>query len=122
VIALSELSTIIETLQELQRMHQLNLELLEQLDIVFKWIAETDIPIPNKEKLATLLYKTKALLKELYAPSTFKILQYRKLSDDSYHEGSNRRKVTRTAKMWLTLGHLQVLSWKLVEKPKRRYD
>jgi hypothetical protein len=87
VIALSELTTVIETLQELKRMHQLNLELLEQLDVVCKWIVETDLPITNKEKLADLLRKTKALLTELYASSsTTKILQYNKLSDVSYHD------------------------------------
>ena len=94
VIALSELTTVIETLQELQRMHQLNLELLEQLDIVFKWIVETDMPIPNREKLSSLLHKTETLIKELYLPNATKYLQYRMLSDESKQPRKPDDKVT----------------------------
>lgn len=64
-------------------MHQLNFELLEQLDIVFRWIIESDTPIPNSEKLRSLLVKVHALLEELYSSSP-KLLQY----------SINRRKVT----------------------------
>jgi hypothetical protein len=84
VIALSELSVIIETLKNLERMHQLNLELLEQLDVVFKWLIRNDIAIQNMDKLNSLLTKTQALLAEVYSSSP-KTLQYQKI---------NRRKVT----------------------------
>ena len=84
VIALSELSKIIDALQELERMHQLNLELLEQLDVVFEWIIKSDMPIPNGEKLSALFTKTEALLKELYFSSS-RTLAYRKLADEKKH-------------------------------------
>lgn len=80
---MSELTKIIETLQELERVHQLNLELLEQLDVVFEWIIKSDVPVPNREKLSSLLVRTHALLKELYSSSP-QILQYQAI----------RRKVT----------------------------
>ena len=79
---LSELSVVVETLQELQRMHQLNLELMEQLDVVFRWIINNDLDIPNKEKIVSLLNKTKALTKELYSTNTTKTLHYHKLADE----------------------------------------
>jgi hypothetical protein len=84
VIALSDLTQIIETLQELERMHQLNLEMLEQLDVIFRWIIDNDVPIPNSDKLVSLLTKSQSLMKELYFSSP-KTLQYRTVS---------RRKVT----------------------------
>jgi hypothetical protein len=81
---LSELSGIVTALQELERMYQLNMEMLEQLDVIFKWIIENDVPIPNSDKLVSLLSKNQALLQELYSSSPA-ILTYQKL---------NRRKVT----------------------------
>ena len=83
MIALSEVNTIIETLQELERMHQLNLELLEQLGVVFVWILENDVPIPNKDKLDALLNKMHSLMKELYSSNSLKILQYQKIADEN---------------------------------------
>ena len=84
MISLSELSTIIGTLQELERMHQLNLELLEQLDVIFQWILENDVAIPNKDKFDTLLSRMRSILKEIYF-STPKSLIYRKLTDEKKH-------------------------------------
>ena len=78
---MSELAKIIETLQELERVHQLNLELLEQLDVVFEWIIKNDMPVPNREKLSSLLVKTHALLKQLYSSSP-QIMLYRKIADE----------------------------------------
>jgi cytoplasmic iron level regulating protein YaaA (DUF328/UPF0246 family) len=72
-------------------MHQLNLELLEQLDVACGWILDNHITIPNSSLLASLLAKAKALLRELQSTEP-KIMQYQKLSDKSCH--SNRRKVT----------------------------
>ena len=92
---MSELAKIIETLQELERMHQLNLELLEQLDVVFQWIIKNDVLVPNREKLRSLLTKTHALIKELYSSSP-QIILYRKLSDEFLHDKDNRRRLDRT--------------------------
>jgi hypothetical protein len=78
---LSELSVIIETLQELERIYQLNLEVLEQLNIICGWILKNDVAIPNKDKLDSMFLKTQALLKELYFSSP-KTLHYRKLTDE----------------------------------------
>jgi hypothetical protein len=93
--ALSELSTIIKTLQELERMHQLNLELLEQYGVLCNWILETNVPIPNKEKLSSLLGKTQTLLKELYASDSPKFLQYQ-TSRRKVTEADDRRQGNRT--------------------------
>lgn len=82
VIPLSDISAIIETLQELERMHQLNLEILEQLNVTCEWILKSDISIPNKEKLDSLFLKTQALLKELYSSNSLRTLQYQKLADE----------------------------------------
>jgi hypothetical protein len=81
---LSELSKIIETLQELEQMHSLNLELLEQLNVACSWIVEHSIPIPNLSSLLSLLRKTKALLAEIQADEP-KLLQYQKLADEKKH-------------------------------------
>jgi hypothetical protein len=77
---LSNINTIIKTLQELERLHQLNLELLEQLNVISGWLVEHDIPIPNPQILYSLLAKTKSLLTEIEGGEP-KFLQYGKLSD-----------------------------------------
>jgi len=89
------LTEIIQSLEELKGMHQLNYELLEQIDIIFGYFRENNIRLPNEEKLVGLLSKALALLSEIRS-STPKTLLFHKLSDDSYHEASNRRKVNRT--------------------------
>ena len=90
---LSELSTIIQTLQELQRMHSLNLELLEQLDVVCQWIIENKLPIPNKEKLNSLLLKAQTLLQELYFEKTPTLL-HMKLSDENLQGDKSDKEFT----------------------------
>jgi hypothetical protein len=80
---LSKLTEIIDTLQEVERLHQLNLELLEQLNVISGWLVEHDIPIPNPHILYSLLAKAKVLLNEIQSDEP-KILQYRVI----------RRKVT----------------------------
>jgi len=45
--------------------------------------------------LSSLFVKSQTILNEIQA-DTPKILMYKKLSDASYHEPQNRRKVTRT--------------------------
>jgi hypothetical protein len=90
---MSELSTIVQSLQELQRMHQLNLELLEQLGIVCEWILANNIPVPNREKFNSLLRKTHALAQELYLSSP-KTIQYRKISDESLQGDKSDKEFT----------------------------
>lgn len=86
---MSELSIVIEKLEELEKMHQLNIEMLEQMGVIFDWIIKNDVPIPNREKLFSLLTKHNALLKELYN-ETPRILQYnvsrRKVTDGSWKD------------------------------------
>lgn len=72
---------IIETLSELRRMHQLNIELLEQLSVSCSWLMEQHIPIPNAEKIASLLNKAQSLIREIQSDEP-KILQYKKLADE----------------------------------------
>ena len=92
---MSDLSQTIQALQELQRMHQLNLELLEQLGVFFEWILNSEINIPDKEKFNSLFFKTKALLEELYCGKSYTFV-YRKPSDDFLHDKQNRRGLDRT--------------------------
>jgi len=80
---LSNLTTIIETLQELERLHQLNLELLEQLNVICGWLVEHNISIPNPQALYSLLSKATSLLNEIENNNP-KMLQYQAI----------RRKVT----------------------------
>lgn len=72
---------IIDTLIELKRMHQLNFELLEQLNVTCQWIIANNFPIPDKEHMSSLLNKSFTLLNEIQA-STPKTLQYQKLTDE----------------------------------------
>jgi hypothetical protein len=89
-LTMSELPSIIQSLQELQRMHQLNLELLEHLGVFFQWILDSKIDISNKEKFESLLHKTKALMNELYCLDSPKTLHYsairRKVTDNKSDE------------------------------------
>jgi hypothetical protein len=78
---LSKLTEIIETLHEVERLHQLDLELLEQLNVISCWLVENDIPIPNPHILYSLLAKAKALLTEIQSDEP-KMLQYQKLVDE----------------------------------------
>lgn len=77
------LSEIIDTLQELRRLHQLNLELLDQLSTSCGWILEHNISVPNAETICSLLSRAKSLLNEIQSDEP-KLLQYRVI----------RRKVT----------------------------
>lgn len=81
----SSLDTIIETLQELERLHQLNLELLEQLNVISGWLVEHKISIPNPQVLYSLLARAKSLLNDIQSDEP-KILQYQPI----------RRKVTES--------------------------
>jgi hypothetical protein len=56
-----------ETMQELQRMHQLNLELLEQLDVACSFLLQNQVKIPNKSTFKSLLRKAWALMDEIRA-------------------------------------------------------
>ena len=78
------LSETIETLQELKRMHQLNIELLEQLAVACSFLSKNHVEIPNGETFVSLLEKAMTLLDEIQADEP-KIMQYTM---------SNRRKVT----------------------------
>ena len=51
-------------------MHQLNLELLEQLDVTCGWMLDSNVIVPNKEKLTSLLRKARTLLEEIQTPTT----------------------------------------------------
>ena len=86
------LTEIIDTLTELKRMHQLNLELFEQLNVACGWLLEHKIPVPNASTFYSLLVKAKALLIEIQA-ETPKMLHYPKLSDGSYHDDESDDKL-----------------------------
>ena len=77
------LGEIIETLKELRRMHQLNFELLDQLNVACGWVLENHIDLPNKEKLASLLSKGTTLLEEINGKSQSDGFLQRRKSDDN---------------------------------------
>jgi len=81
---LTTLHEAIETLRELERMHQLNYELLEELFVTCRWMIENKIQSPNILTLCSLLSKADSLLAEIKADSP-KTLVYRKISDKRKH-------------------------------------
>ena len=84
---------IINIFTELKRLHGLNVELLEQLDVTCNWLLSSNVDMPNAEKLYSLLAKTKALLTEIQADEP-KILQYKKITNESLHEPRNNEDFT----------------------------
>jgi len=80
------LGEIIETLKELRRMHQLNFELLDQLNVACGWVLENHIDLPNKEKLASLLSKGTTLLEEINTESASDEWKHVRKSDDKVPE------------------------------------
>jgi len=62
-------------------LHQLNFELLEQLNVICQWLLDNHIPIPNEEHLSSLFKRSLTLLTEMQA-DTPEILQYQKLTDE----------------------------------------
>lgn len=70
-----------EILQELKRMHQLNMELLEQLSIACDYLLKSAVAVPNANLFASLLNKAMALLNEIQSDSP-NILQYQKVADE----------------------------------------
>jgi hypothetical protein len=77
---------VVDTLNELKRLHQLNFELMEQLNIVCQWILDNHISIPNEGKMRSLLGKSLTLLNEICtdAPNVL-ILRCQKLADEKKH-------------------------------------
>jgi hypothetical protein len=59
------LTEIIDSLKELKRMHQLNYELLEQLNVACGYFLENHVKMPNEDKIVSLLSKAMTLLKEI---------------------------------------------------------
>jgi hypothetical protein len=76
----------IDTLTELKRMYQLNLELLEQLGVACGWLLDNKIPIPNRDTICSLLVKARMLLDEIYSPP---FLQHRKRTPEDSTEPFN---------------------------------
>ena len=74
------LSEVNSTLQELQRLHQLNIELLEQLDVTFSWLLDNHIKLPNESAFYSLVLKARALMIEIQAGEPN--IQYKKLADE----------------------------------------
>lgn len=67
---------ISNSLSELKRMHQLNFELLEQLNVSCDFILNNYADLPNNIRLSSLLAKSASLLAEIQADEP-KILQYK---------------------------------------------
>lgn len=79
----------IGTLTELKRLHQLNFELIEQLNISCQYIVDNNIKVPNESHLRSLVSKSLALIAELQG-KTPKTLIYKKIGTDEFsHEPQN---------------------------------
>ncbi len=65
-------------------MHQLNLELLEQLNVACNYLLSNNVLVPNRNTFASLLRKAWALMDEIKADEP-KIIQYTKLTDEKKH-------------------------------------
>ena len=78
------LTEIIDSLSDLKRMYQLNIELLEQLAITCDWLRNSGVRLPNESAFYSLLTKTTSLLDEIQADSP-KTLIYQKISDGRKH-------------------------------------
>ena len=93
-MSVDSLREVRDSLNELLRLHQLNLELLETLETAMFWLQDFgkkhDIQIPNRDKINSLITKADNLLAEITTTP------YWRSSDDSYHDNDNRRKVNRT--------------------------
>ena len=85
------LTEIIDSVTELKRMSQLNLELLEQLAVTCNWLRNCGIRLPNENALDSLLNKTIALLNEIQADEP-KTLQYKKIPTDEILHGHKTAK------------------------------
>jgi hypothetical protein len=68
-LPLDSLTEVIDSLSELKRMYQLNVELLEQLAVTCEWLKKSGVHIPNEDTFNSLLNKTTTLLDEIQADS-----------------------------------------------------
>lgn len=93
------LTEIIETLQELKRMHQLNYELLEQLNAACGYFLENHIKMPNEEKIFSLLSKAAILLREIQSESTLSVIAVTKLADEKKQRPETDDKGTEPCKL-----------------------
>jgi hypothetical protein len=79
-----------DTINEIINMHQLSLELLEQLDLTCGWLIDNDIQMPNREKFDLLLQKARNLLDEVCSsPSIFRD---QKITGDGFSHGHAKRR------------------------------
>jgi hypothetical protein len=83
----SDLSILAQNIQELDRLKQLNYELLEELEVLLDYMHLSNFPIPDREKFNALLSKTHSTLTEIHCSSSLTI-QFQSIS---------RRKVTATS-------------------------
>lgn len=79
-LSLTNLQEVIDSYQELQRMHQLNIELLEQLALACNHLVVNHVKVPNVNTFNSLVSKAMTLLNEVTADET-KLLVYRKTTD-----------------------------------------
>lgn len=89
------IAEIKSVLDEVERLQQLNYELLEQLNIIFAHINKNKLEIADKEKLAGLLNKAMVLLSEIHSnpPKDYYV---QKVSRRKFTEKTNRQRLYRT--------------------------
>ncbi len=94
-MSVNAIDEIIDTFTELKRVHNLNIELLEQLDVACSWLLSQNSYLPNAEKLYALLAKTKAVLTEIQSDEP-RTLQYKKITDETLHDPTNSHELDST--------------------------
>jgi hypothetical protein len=103
----------IDTLIEIKRLHQLNFELLEQLNVSCQYIVDNKIEISNERHLRSLLNKSMALVNELDGDQP-KILQYsisrRKVTDSEEFNGTDEE-VTEPFKAIFKGGNTKIVPY-----------
>ena len=92
------LTEIITSLGELKRLHQLNLELLEQLSVACGFLTENKVPIPNEGTFVSLLKKATTLLSEIYSEPSSTMLVVTKPADETLQRKRTDEDLTEPAK------------------------
>lgn len=88
----------IDALTEIKHLHQLNFELLEQLNVSCQYIVDNNIEVPNEPHLRSLLSKSLSLIAELQGKEP-KTLIYKKVANESLHGDKTNGNFTEPLKL-----------------------
>lgn len=74
-----------ELIDEANHMHELNLELIQELELACKWILENKIRPPNRKNLVSILNKIDVLLHEIYSTPKMQYIKEIEPTDEFLH-------------------------------------